>query len=73
MDKMLQLLLATAGEPPPTHGHDPVSAVDAAMQIIRDPEAHSPEPGRTWTRQHHGVDQAVATLADTYRRVVAAR
>lgn len=66
-------LLATAGEPPPTQGHDPVSAVDAATQIIRDPGAHSPEPGRTWTRRHHGVDQAVATLADTYRRVVAAR
>ena len=66
-------LLVTEGEPPPVHGHDPVSAAAAALRIIQGSGTHSAERSRAWVREHHGVDQGVATLAESYRGVVAAR
>src|SRR5262249_3480485 len=62
-----------AEEPPPVLGGSVADTVTAVEALLDGSQPHDPDAGRTWTRDHHGVEHAVDTVADVHRAVVEAR
>ncbi len=58
---------------PPVHGGTIADAVEATVALLAGDGAHDLATTRTWTRDHHGIEHAVDTVARVHREVMAAR
>ncbi|GAB1511805.1 glycosyltransferase family protein [Actinophytocola sp. KF-1] len=58
---------------PPVRGGSVADAVAAVAALLDGSEPHDADGTRKWTRDQHGIEQAVDTVAAVHRDVVAAR
>jgi hypothetical protein len=62
-----------AAAAPPVLGDSPESATSAVVGLVTGTETHDPAAGQRYVADLHGVGSALATVLDTYQRVLAAR